>query len=191
MLATFQALIFIKGIFFIQGWAVVGLASPKMLFYYRGAVWFFLQQLRTVKNCRRLRVTFEMLPFRAFFGLTSCRRFARYLIQAAGCKSRFVPAPMLSKCCCICFNLLYISLLCSQLHKYKLIVIYLSSENVKGLKDCFQACFSSKSYVSRLFGCLFLPPTAPNCENVQAVKGLYCPLWVCFRCCILSFGGSL
>ena len=75
VLATFQALIFIKGIFFIQGWAVVGLASPKMLFYYRGAVWFFLRQLRTVKNCRRLRVTFEMLPFRAFFGLTSCRRF--------------------------------------------------------------------------------------------------------------------
>ena len=98
---------------------------------------------------------------------------------------------MLSKCCCICFKSLYISLLCSQLHKYKLIVIYLSSENVKGLKDCFQACFSSKSYVSRLFGCLFLPPTAPNCENVQSVKCLYCPLWVCFRCCILSFGGSL
>ena len=100
----------------------------------------------------------------------------RYLIQAAGCKSRFVPAPMLSKCCCICFKSLYISLLCSQLHKYKLIVIYLSSENVKGLKDCFQACFSSKSYVSRLFGGLFLPPTAPNCEELQAVKGLYCLL---------------
>ena len=69
-----------------------------------GAVWFFLRQLRTVKNCRRLRVTFEMLPFRAFFGPTSCRRFAWYLIHAADCKSRFVPAPMLSKYRCICFK---------------------------------------------------------------------------------------